>query len=147
MALEFSFCRGIQSQILTHAMKIVTILWPLLGLDQLWYLVSSARASLIHQTRLEVTFGLLQKQSPCCRMDGDLLLQSSPTPVSEAQGTHVRWLLLWGHLAQGVHRHVLSSLDSNISNVIWHHVGLKYAMSFSGGIWRTRCFCFYFRFP
>lgn len=58
-----------QSQILTHAMKIVTILWPLLGLDQLWYLVSSARASLICQTRLEVTFGLHQKPSPCCRMD------------------------------------------------------------------------------
>lgn len=44
-ALAFSFCSGIQSPLLKHARKTVTILWTLLGLDQLWYLVSSALAS------------------------------------------------------------------------------------------------------
>lgn len=44
-ALGFSFCSGIQSPVLKHTRKMVTILQTLLGLDQLWYLVSSALAS------------------------------------------------------------------------------------------------------
>lgn len=66
---KFPSCRDVHGQVLTHAMKTVTILWSLLGLDRLWYFISSAPACLIRETRLGRTFSLLRNRSPCCRRE------------------------------------------------------------------------------
>lgn len=93
-----------------------------------------------------MTFGLLQKQSPCSGM-GVCFGGRGQRRVGSPEPSCAVAPSVGPSNSGSTETRVLSSLDSNTSNGIWHHVGLelKYAMPFSGGIWRTQCLCF--RFP
>lgn len=104
---------------MTHAMKIVTILWPLLGLDQLRYLVSSALASLIRQTGFKRLLASFRNKVPSAGWS--LASTVITNSVSGAQRARAWWLPPRNFLTPGAHRHVLSFLDSNISNAVTRH--------------------------